>query len=354
MTDQTGDDGRLLVYGAYGYTGRLVVERARACGLSPVVAGRRREPTTAVADDHGVDARVFALDDRETVADAVADVAVVCNCAGPFVHTAEPLVEACLSTGTDYCDVTGEIGVFETLAGYDDAAREAGVTVLPGVGFDVVPTDALAAHLADRLPSATRLSLGFQGLGSVSPGTAHTVVDSLSAGGAVRRDGHLQSVPLAHDVRWIDFGRGETRAAAIPWGDVSTAYHTTGIENVTVYAAQPGAVSRLLRAGSRLAPLAGAAPVQSLLHGLVDRVVDGPDERDREAGETYVWGRVTDGERTETARLRTPETYRFTAHSAVALADRVADGAPAGFQTPAGAFGPEVVSTVAGVEWVER
>ena len=342
------------MYGAYGYTGRLVVERAVACGLSPVVAGRRRGPTRAVADDHGLAARVFDLEDPETVADAVADAAVVCNCAGPFVHTAEPLVEACLAAGTDYCDVTGEIGVFETLAGYDDAAREAGVTVLPGVGFDVVPTDALAAHLADRLPTATRLSLGFQGLGGVSPGTAHTAVDSLGAGGTVRRDGHLQSVPLAHDRRWIDFGRGRTRAAAIPWGDVSTAYHTTGIENVTVYVAQPGAVSRLLRAGSRLAPLADAAPVQSLLHGLVDRFVDGPDERDRETGRTYVWGCVTDGDTSVTARLRTPETYRFTAHSAVAVAERIADGAPAGFQTPAGAFGPEVVSTVAGVEWVER
>jgi short subunit dehydrogenase-like uncharacterized protein len=343
----------LLVYGSYGYTGRLVVDRAVERGLDPILAGRTAEAVERQAVARDLDHRVFSLAEPSVVADAVdgAGVDAVLNCAGPFARTADPLVDACLATGTDYLDVTGEIPVFEALAARDGDAEAAGVTLLPGVGFDVVPTDCLAAHLADRLPGATALSLGFQGLTDVSPGTAHTVVDSLDEGGAVRRDGRIEAVPLAHDVRTIDFGRGPRTATAVPWGDVSTAYHTTGIPNVAVYVPASERAVRLLRLADRLGWLLGSDPVQSLLHGLVDRFVEGPDGDTRRAGRTDVWGEATDGETTVVSRLETPETYAFTARSAVLAAERVLDGdAPDGFATPAGAFGPEFVLDVEGVE----
>jgi short subunit dehydrogenase-like uncharacterized protein len=344
-------DDRILVYGSYGYTGRLVTERATAVGLDPVVAGRTAEKVREQAREHDLDYRVFGLGDAAAVAAELDDVAVVLNCAGPFTRTSEPFVDACLETGTHYLDITGEIEVFEALAERDGDAEEAGITLLPGVGFDVVPTDSLAAHLAERLPDATDLSLGFQGLGEVSPGTAHTAVDSLGDGGMVRRDGELRSVPVAHDVRTIDFGAGPTTATAIPWGDVSTAYHTTGIPNVTVYAAQSKLAVRFLRLSNDLDWLLGNDRVQSVLHGLVDRFVDGPDETERQAGTMYVWGKATDGEKTVVSRLRTPESYAFTALSATYLTERVRDGdAPTGFQTPAGAFGADAVLDIEGVE----
>lgn len=342
---------RVLVYGAYGYTGSIVTDQAVSEGLDPVIAGRRADPVEdrAAADD--LDYRVFELNDTDAVEAALADVAVVLNCAGPFAATSEPFVDACLATGTHYLDITGEVGVFESIADRDIEARDAGVTLLPGVGFDVVPTDSLAAHVVDRLPDATDLKIGFQGLDELSPGTAHTAIDRLDEDGTVRRDGDLVSVPVAHDVRTIDFGDGPTTAAAIPWGDVATAYHTTGVPNITVYADQPPATIRFLRLSNRLGWLLGSDPFQHALHGLVDRFVDGPSPAERAEGRMYVWARATNGEDAVISRLETPESYEFTKQSAVHLARRVRDGeAPIGFQTPAAAFGSDVALAVGDVE----
>jgi short subunit dehydrogenase-like uncharacterized protein len=339
--------GDLIVYGAYGYTGRLVVERAVEQGLAPTVAGRDPGRTRAVADDSGLGHAVFPVGEAEA---PLADVDVLLNCAGPFVDTHGPLVDACLATDTDYLDVTGEVDVFESIAARDGDAREAGVTLLPGVGFDVVPTDSVAAHLLERLPGADELALAFRAVGGLSPGTAHTAVRSLGEGGLVRRDGDLRSVALCHEVRRVDFGDGATAAAAVPWGDVSTAYHTTGVGDVTVYTAMPVRAARALRAVDRLGPVVGSRPVRAVGHRLVDRYVEGPTAAERETGHARVWGEATDGTETVVARLETPETYEFTRRAAVSLAERVLAGeADPGFETPAGAFGPAAALDVDGV-----
>ncbi|MFB6140239.1 MAG: trans-acting enoyl reductase family protein [Halosimplex sp.] len=342
----------LLVYGSYGYTGGLIVEEATERGLDVVVAGRDRDAVENRAIRRGCDERVFGLDEPRLVDLALEEVDVALNCAGPFAGTADPMVEGCLRTGTHYLDVTGEIEVFERLAARDGEAAEAGVTVLPGVGFDVVPTDCLAAHLAERLPGADRLSLGFEAMGGgVSPGTARTTVANLGEGGAVRRDGRIERVPSGWRTRRIDFGNGERTATTVPWGDVSTAYHTTGIGTVEVYMAVPSWFPTAARVGRFLGPLASAGPVRSLLQSLVDARVEGPDEQARREGRSYVWGEIErDGERA-VSRLVGPEGYRLTRLAAVEVVERVLGGdAPAGFQTPAGAFGPDLVLDVEGVE----
>jgi len=342
----------LLVYGSYGYTGQLIVDEATDRGLEVVVAGRDRNAVENQAIRQGCEERVFALDEPRLLDLALEEVEAVCNCAGPFTETADPMVEGCLRTGTHYLDITGEIEVFERLAVEDGRAGDAGVTVLPGVGFDVVPTDCLAAHLAERLPDADRLALGFEASGGISPGTAKTAVRGLGGGGAVRRAGRIESAPMGGDTRRIDFGRGERTAMAVPWGDVSTAYHTTGIGDVAVYTAVPSWAPRAARFGSALGPIFGSGPVQSLLEWLIDARVDGPDERTRREGESCVWGEIetADGERA-VSRLVAPETYQLTKLTAVEIADRVVDGdAPTGFQTPAGAFGPDLILDIEGVE----
>ncbi|WP_255196029.1 saccharopine dehydrogenase family protein [Halorarius litoreus] len=342
-----------LVYGAYGYTGELVAREAVARDLDPVLGGRRPAPLDDLASELDCDRRAF------DVADATAnlgDVDCVLNCAGPFVETAAPMVDACLATGTDYLDVTGEIEVFEALAARDDEASAADVTLLPGVGFDVVPTDCLAAHLAERLPEATHLRLGFDALGSVSPGTAATAVDSLGEGGAVRRNGRIESVPSAWKSRRIDFGTGARTAVTIPWGDVSTAYYTTGIGNIGVYVGMPPGVVTALRASRPLEPLLSLPLVKRPLQSLVRLTASGPDERERERTDCRVWGeaRVVSEqgiERRAVSRLRTPNTYALTVDSALAAVDRTLDGqAPAGFTTPAGAFGADFVFDVEGCD----
>jgi short subunit dehydrogenase-like uncharacterized protein len=339
----------LLVYGAYGYTGELVAEELCSRGHDPVLAGRNGAKLGRVGTRLGCETRAFSVGDADAHLDGVD---VVLNCAGPFAETAEPLADACLGAGVDYLDVTGEIPVFETLARRDDDASDAGATLLPGVGFDVVPTDCLAAHLVGRLPDATHLALGFEPHGGISPGTAATAVGQLGEGGAVRRDGRLLSVPPAHRQRRIDFGNGTRTAVTFPWGDVATAYRSTGIPNVEVYIPVPSGARRALKASEYLAPLFDADPVQDGLQSLVRRFVDGPGADERETGRAYVWGEVRNDATGETAvsRLVTPETYAFTVDAASTAAERTLEGdAPDGYQTPATAFGADFVTTLDGV-----
>lgn len=340
-----------LIYGAYGYTGELIAREAVDRGLDPILAGRTRGKLDRLATDLGCSFRAFGLGDDDGVRRALDDVAVVLNCAGPFTETYEPLVEAAIETGTHYLDITGELSVFEAVHGYDREATDAGVMLMPGVGFDVVPTDCLAAYLAGQLPGADQLALGLHAEGGLSPGTLKTAVDSLGEGGMVRRDGRLTSVPAGHRTREIDFGDGPRPAVTIPWGDVSTAYYTTGIPNIEVYLSLPPSAIKRLRYQRYLSPVLSLEPVRKLLQTLAERSVDGPDERTRAQTGATVWGEVSDGDRTAVARLETPNTYTLTVHTALEVLSRVRNGdAPPGFQTPAGAYGPDLVLAIDGVE----
>ncbi|AGB33054.1 saccharopine dehydrogenase [Natrinema pellirubrum DSM 15624] len=343
----------LLVYGSYGYTGRLIAREAVARGGSPVVAGRDGRAVAEQADALRVEGRTvdLAADDLER---RLRPFDAVLNCAGPFVETAGPLVDACLETGTDYLDITGEFPVFERLRQRDEQAREAGITLLPGVGFDVVPSDCLAAFLNEQLPAADQLRLGIKGGGGLSRGTARTMLEHLGDGGVVRRNGRLIQVPTAFRSREIDFGDGPEHAVTIPWGDVVTAAHSTGIESIEVYAAAPSWADRALSAVDSLGWLLERGPAERVLKRLIDARLEGPDDRQLATGSAVVWGEVTDeatGRRAR-ARLRTPNPYALTAESAVAAAQRILEGGrvPAGFQTPASAFGSEFVLELSATE----
>jgi short subunit dehydrogenase-like uncharacterized protein len=340
-----------LIYGSNGYTGRLIARHAVERGLRPVLAGRNSAEVGQQAAELGLAHRAFSLDDRAALDDALAEVPLVLHCAGPFSRTARPMVDACIRTRTQYLDITGEIEVFERLAARSAEAAAAEVMLLPGVGFDVVPSDCLAAHLKRRLPSATHLALAFQGMGGVSRGTARTMMENLGRGGAVRRDGRITPVPAAWRTREVDFGRGPRRVTTIPWGDVSTAFYSTGIPNVEVYTVVPASARRMLRLSRYLRPLLQSAPAQRLLRGVVDRRAPGPSEEAREKGGVRLWGEVRDaaGGRA-VSRLVGPEGYTLTALAAVAAAERVlAGGAKPGFQTPSLAFGADFALELDGV-----
>ncbi len=343
---------KVLIYGANGYTGRLIVARAIERGLHPVLAGRNRDEIRGQADELGLEHRAFSLDDARATDAALSDMMVVMHCAGPFSRTSAPMANACLRTRTHYLDITGEIAVFEALAGRGAEAKTHGVMLLPGIGFDVVPSDCLAAHLAQRLPSATQLALAFQGSGGLSRGTATTMIESGGEGGMVRRGGALVSVPAAWKTRLIDFGSGPVPATTIPWGDVATAFHSTGIGNIEVYVAVPAKTRRLMIASRYLGWLLGAPPVRALLLRAVRKRAPGPSERARARGVSRLWGEVTDLQgRQATARLTGPEGYTLTALTAVAAIEKVLAGSlRPGFQTPSLAFGADFVLEIEGVE----
>lgn len=341
-----------LLYGAYGYSGRLVLERALERGRRFVLAGRREEPLRRLAERVGCEWRAFDLSSEAAIIEGLGDTALVLNCAGPFERTAAPLVDACLASGRHYLDITGEIDVFEALAARDEEARAAGSLLLPGVGFDVVPSDCLAVHLARRLPSAVRLVIGIDSRGGVSGGTATTMVEGAPRGGAVREGGVLRKEPLGARERRIDFGDGPRAAISIPWGDLATAYRSTGIPDIVVFATAPPAMRRLLPLLRLAAPLLGLRPVRALARRWVRRGEPGPTTEERARGWTRVWARVEDERgRGEAARLDGPEGYTFTARTAVAAVEAALGGtAPGGYQTPGTAFGPDFVLGIEGVE----
>jgi short subunit dehydrogenase-like uncharacterized protein len=276
----------------------------------------------------------------------------VLSCAGPFVHTSRALVEACLAAGVHYLDITGEIPVFEAVLRRGEAARAAGVALLPGVGFDVVPSDCLAAKLAAALPEAVELELAFTSVGgSWSAGTLKTMVEGLPHLGAIRRGGKIVPVPAAWDEKTIPFGCGRRRAVTIPWGDVSTAWHTTGIPDVRVYTALPPRMIAWLRRLRFLLPVLGAGVVKRRISELVEARFRGPDEQARESARMYLWGRAADTAGAEaTLTMETPEGYTLTAAAAVECVRRLLAGeVEPGAWTPARAFGADLIDRLPGV-----
>ncbi len=346
-TDDRSAPPRWMIYGANGYTGELIAREAVRRGLEPILAGRRRESVEKLASALNLPFRVFALDDAAALAAEIQGHALVLNCAGPFSATAAPMMTACLRAGAHYLDITGEIDVFEHAQSLDAQAREAGVVLCPGVGFDVIPTDCVAAVLKDALPDATHLVLGFDSRSTLSPGTARTSLEGLAQGGKVRRDGQIVTVPLAHGVRRIDFGDGEKEAMTIPWGDVSTAYHTTGIPNIEVFIPAPPRMIARVRRLNYVRRLLGLAWVQKLIKVHIDRTVEGPSEEQRAQTPTFVWGEVTNASgRKKTARIRTANSYSVTLTGALAVVEHLLAG-----QSTGGAYTP---SRLAGADLVTR
>jgi len=344
-------DAPFLLYGAYGYTGELIAREAVARGLRPLLAGRDAQRVTSLGAELGLSCRAFDLGDRAALEGALAAVPAVLHCAGPFVHTYRPMVDACLARGVSYLDITGEADVFLGLAALGDRAASAGITILPGVGFDVAPSDCLAAHLKRRLPSATHLTLAFRPDAGPSRGTAATMAEHAHEGGLVRQGGKLVRVPVAWKTRQVDFGDGSQPTVSIPWGDVVTAWYSTGIPDIEVYMAMPEQVIRRLRRSRALVGLLKIAPLRRLMASRARRRPAGPSAQKLAKGETRLWGSARDASGREVAsRMRGPQAYRWTAITAVDAVQRVAAGkVEPGFKTPAAAFGPDFVLG-AGVE----
>lgn len=326
------------------------MRRAVARGLRPILAGRNGGQLAELAAPLGLEFRVAVLEPAALDA-ALRGCGVVLHCAGPFEETSGPMVAACLRARAHYLDITGEIEVFEALAMRSEEAIGAGIMLLPGVGFDVVPTDCLAAHLKRVLPSATALQLGIRARLGLSRGTTATAIEALGRPLLARRGGRIVPLPVEWATRLIDFGRGPERTVALSWGDVSTAWHSTGIPDIVVYFAVKPSSERVLSAAERFGWLLGAAPVRALLRWAVQRRAPGPTDEERAAGQATLWGEVRDaGDRSAAARLRTPEGYTLTALTAVACVERVLAGqAPPGFQTPSRAYGADFILEMEGV-----
>ncbi|MGW0113581.1 saccharopine dehydrogenase family protein, partial [Nocardia sp. NPDC003305] len=239
-----------LIYGANGYTGELVARLAVASAERPILAGRNRAAVESLANDLGLEYRAFDLDDPAAIDAGLQDVDVVAHCAGPFSRTSAPMVAGCLRRGVHYLDLTGEIDVFEAVYDQHEAAKASGVTLVPGVGFDVVPTDYLLARLHAELPTATHAEAALISRGGFSGGTIRSVVEGMRAGGQVRTNGRLAAARVGHEVRTLRLDARSQTVISVPLGDVSSGYRATGIPNIINFTNIPAG-----RVAARFAPI---------------------------------------------------------------------------------------------------
>jgi short subunit dehydrogenase-like uncharacterized protein len=343
--------GQWMIYGAYGYSGKLAAIEAKNRGMTPVLAGRDKDKTSALAEALDLSWKAFSLDDQAAVEEALAGVALVLHCAGPVSQTSAPMLEACIASHCHYLDITGEIDVFAHAHSRDDAARRADVVVIPGVGFDVVPTDCLAATLAGILPSANQLTLAFSAGGGPSPGTAKTSVEGLGKGGRVRKDGVVTPVPLAWKTRNIPFASGERHAMTIPWGDVFTAFISTGIPNIEVFLSVPPKTAAQARRLRLVQPLLKLAPVQSFLKSRIEKKIKGPSDSTRDASDCQLWGEAVsyDGRRVS-GTMQTPNGYELTVSGSLGVVEYLLGHNPeGGYYTPSLLMGPDYAASLPGV-----
>jgi short subunit dehydrogenase-like uncharacterized protein len=342
-----------LLYGANGYTGELIARYAQQYNLQPVLAGRRKELIEPLAGKLNLQYKIFDLDDSTALVDALKDVKVVLHAAGPFQFTAKQMINACLQTGTHYLDINGDIAVFEMIKQYDAAAKKAGIMLLPGAGFDVVPTDCIALQLKKILPGAITLQLAFATVGGgLSHGTATTMANKSGEGGAVRKDGKIIRVPLGQKGMWIDFGVKKLFVMSIPWGDISTAHFTTGIPNIETYTGISKKTYNILKLQPLFNWLLRTNVMRNFIKKKINQKPAGPTDEQRSKATSLVWGQATNAAgKKATVRLSGPEGYTLTTHSALIILQKVLSGNfITGYQTPGSAYGENLIMEIPDVQ----
>lgn len=340
---------QFLLYGANGYTGKLIAKLASSYNLNPILAGRTESLIKPLADELQLPYLVIDLDDKHTLEQALQQVKLVLHAAGPYVFTSKQMIEACLQTGVHYIDINGDISVFEMLKKYDAAAKEKNIMVMPGVGFDVVPTDCIALQLKNKMPDATHLKLAFASLGGgLSHGTATTMAGKIGEGGAVRENGKIVRKPLGQKGMWVNFGAQKLFVMTIPWGDISTAYTTTGIPNIETYTGMAPKVYRMLKFQWAFNWLLRTEFIRNIIRKKIKARPAGPSDEQRLKSSSMVWGEVCNAAGDKlTAAISCYDGYTLTAHSSLLITQKILNGnLKAGYQTPAGYFGENLVMEI--------
>ncbi|QMT61137.1 trans-acting enoyl reductase family protein [Legionella sp. PC997] len=350
-----------LIYGSYGYTGNLIAQLSVQQGLKPILGGRNKEKLEHQASALNLEYRVFDVDDLEQTKKGLHDLMAVIHCAGPFKHTYKNMALACLDVKTHYLDITGEARVIEELMAMNDQALRNGVMLLPGSGFDVVPSDCLAAYLKRCLPDASRLVLaiasfnGHAGL-SISHGTAKTMVEDIPEGSLIRDNGVLKKAPFGWKSHFFDFGTPKKMlCTTISWGDLASAWWSTQIPHIETYMALPRKVIKFKNVINSFKWLFNCAPIKKYIIHKINQLPAGPTEEQRQNSVVKIYGEVVNSAGDKSAALMTtPNGYSLTALSTVLIMQNVLSGnAPIGFQTPSTAYTEDLVMKISGVTRVK-
>ena len=337
---------KIIVYGSYGYTGKLIVEECRLKNLDVILSGRNEEALRKQSGETKYPYEVVQISETVALKKLLLKGKVVIHCGGPFQYTAKAMAAACLETKTHYTDITGESIVFEQLAKMDQQGKEAGITIMPGTGFDVAPSDCLALHLKNKLPSATQLQLAFASSGAgFSRGTSKTMTEGLGYGSMIRKDGKLKSIPTGSLTKEINYGPFTIPSLNIPWGDISTAWRSTGIPNIEVYIGSNKKQIALAKRSNYINWLLRLRWVKNYLLKKIDQKPAGPSDSKRANARMYLWGKVWDNTGKEcSTRLETIDGYTLTAKTSVLIAEKILNGdIKTGYQTPAMAYGEKLI-----------
>ncbi len=344
-----------LLYGANGYSGKLIARFAHQYGLRPILAGRNKEVIAALAQELQMDFRIADLNDAGALKNILTDVKLTVHAAGPYDLTAKQMIDACIAAGVHYVDLNGDLEVFEMIQGYDAQAKEKNIMLMPGSGFDVVPTDCLSLFLKSQLPDADKLQIAFVIKGShLSHGTSITTLQKLGMPGASRKNGKITPEPVGQKGMWVDFPFDNERSfmMSIPWGDVSTAYHSTGIPNIETFTG----VSKGLWVFLKFQVLFNWILRSKFVHRIITKVINsksaGPADELRNKAVSLIRAKVeNDKGKAVEAAMKCPEAYSLTALTTLLIAKKILNGEyKPGYQTPASAYGADLIMEIPGVE----
>ncbi|MGV2125509.1 saccharopine dehydrogenase family protein [Agrobacterium vitis] len=317
---------KMMIYGATGYTGRMVAEHAKSAGAQVVLAGRNEGALAKLAAEHGVEYRVFALDDADTIDRNLTDISVLLNCAGPFMRTAKLLMEASIRNRMHYLDTAAELDSYRLAELLDGEAKAAGVMLMPGAGGSVAMLGSLAGHAVARVRNPRNIRIALHVSGGMSRGSAISATENMAAATLARVDGKL--VTVSNSIRKFDLGQGAVDSFQVTLPDLITIWRATGVPDIETFVHVTG---------------------DGFPTGDLSLLPDGPTEDERLANRYQAVVEVTDAEgKVFRSLLDTVNGYSFTAVAAAEAGRRVLRGeVRVGFQTPAGLFGNGFAETIA-------
>jgi len=332
---------KILVYGAYGYSAKLIINELLKHNVLPIIAGRNEKKLNDVSEKFGLEKRVFSIDNFESVKENLAGINTLLNCAGPFKFTAEVFINACIETKTNYIDITGEIPVLEFAWSKAKEAEDKGIVILPSAGFDVIPTDCLSKRLSEKFPNAEKLKIGIanQG-GKISRGTSLTTLEMMKEQGKERIDSRIVDVPIGRKSLRRKVGKFNFHGISIPWGDVSSAFYSTKIPNIEVYLYLPQFVLPLKKALPLFQKVLNKEKYFRKITNFIKKKIDGPNEHVRENSSAIILAEVSRGNKRLLEAYKFMEGYKMTALGAAEIAIRVNNSElKSGAYTPSLAFG---------------
>jgi short subunit dehydrogenase-like uncharacterized protein len=340
----------IAVYGATGFTGGLIAAELKRLGADLLVAGRDRAKLERLSEElGGVPFRAVSLDDSAGLWEMLEGCSVLAACAGPFTLHGEPLVEAAVETGTHYLDTTGEQGfmrmVFER---YGERARETGAALVPGMGFDYVPGDLIAAITADGMGPLEEIVVAYcvQGF-TPTHGTALSGLEIMRGGDVVWTDGEWRDAPRSADGgRWrFPDPLGEQRTLRYPAGEQITVPRHVETKRVRTLLNGMVVPQPLMPLAVTASPLLGVAMRTPLRHAMgtaIRRLPAAPSEEDRKACRFTIGCEARGKSGARRGAVQGGDVYGLTAASLANAATLCADPAydRSGALAPAQAFDP--------------